>query len=233
MRSDKARHLLTYWSDLYSRHNSDDDAATRPIWPERSDVQPTMCSDILPDMFILDIDNAQCTYRLAGTGLCAVMHRELKGECLTNAYADADRRSVGNWIRLMTTEDYGVLICGTASSPIGETVSMESVIMPLNHMGRSGRRALGLTAAIDPPYWLGSIPLGPITVDTVRILRPWEKNGFRTDRPMLLPRRAHPALSDVSDLHIAQASGAVAHLAAPQAEPSRPRLTLIQGGLSS
>ena len=71
---------MEYWLTLHAGANAGRTGEFGNIWPERSDIQPSACPDILGDMFILDINNIGCRYRLAGTRLCAMHGRELKNE---------------------------------------------------------------------------------------------------------------------------------------------------------
>ena len=178
MRQKKTKLMLDYWMNLFHEAGNTGSTDKKVIWPERSDVQPASCRDLLSDMFILEHDGGSINYRLAGTNLCKMYGRELKRETFVEAFVGADQRSVETWVHRLGLDDYVVLICSQAETERSETVNVETLLLPLNHHGKRGQRFLGITSACDTPHWLGVRPIISQSIKTVRVLHPWESDTF-------------------------------------------------------
>lgn len=214
MRHNKTKKVLQYWMELFERTVPRAGVATSPgaepapdhgglgkrilphpvatptltrRWPDRSDIQPAACRDLLPDMFILDSSGSQPVYRLAGTALCALYGREMRREAFDLAFEGWDRRAIHNWIARMGLDDYLILICSQAATDAGETVTLETLLMPLEHGGRPDVRVLGLTVACSRPHWLGITPITSQSVRSIRVIRPWESDAFKANWPFEIP----------------------------------------------
>ena len=71
MKHAASRELYAYWEEK---------RGTRPA-PERAEIEPGAIRGVLSDAFILALDRrAGHPMRLAGTRVCALFDRELKGE---------------------------------------------------------------------------------------------------------------------------------------------------------
>ena len=80
MKHAASRELYAYWEERRGQ---------RPA-PERADIEPGAIRQALSDTFILELEAADGhSFRLAGTRVCALFGRELKGEIL--------RRPLGSW----------------------------------------------------------------------------------------------------------------------------------------
>ena len=71
MKHPASRRLFSYWEELRGK---------RPA-PERAEIEPGAIRQILSEAFIVALDPAAgYSFRLAGTRVCALFCRELKGE---------------------------------------------------------------------------------------------------------------------------------------------------------
>lgn len=186
MRHIKTKRMMDYWLTLLANANDIHIEGPTKIWPDRSDIQPAACPDILGDMFILDIKSSHSQYRLAGTRLCAMHGRELKNEGFADSFAEQDQKTAENWVFGLGTDDYAVLICADATNARGKILPLETLLMPLNHHGSRGHRVLGITVPLEEAFWLGSVGVTKQTIRSVRMLRPWENaawenTNLRTD----------------------------------------------------
>ncbi len=200
------------------------------MWPDRSDVHPARCRDILGDMFILESKKNELVYRLAGTKLCGMFGEELKQKPFSTPYSGADRRSADDWVNRLGEEDYVVVISSFGLTDKGERINLETLLLPLSHNGIRGSRILGITSPGESPYWLGTDPLTEQVIRSVRVLRPWEDDTYLSNWPFKKPslssdieRRINleaPALYAKSNAKITERPDArrVAHL------------TVLQGG---
>lgn len=205
MRHTRTRQMLDYWMSHFMQDNRLPlSSGQRPLWPRREAIRPADCSDILGDMFILDIDNNAATYRLAGTRLCAMLGREVKGEGFDEAFAEADHRTALSWASNVGIDDYAALICSDGLTDSGNILPIETLVLPLTH-GESGTsRALGITLPLEMPVWLGARPIGAQVIRSVRVLRPWEDVGtgaLSARRVLAMPREresdAHASLANL------------------------------------
>ena len=85
MKQDGSIALFHYWNRL--RHGR--------TAPKRTEIEPADIKTLLADTFILERDTrSEAVFRLAGTRLCAVFGRELKGFSFPSLWQDKDRRLV-------------------------------------------------------------------------------------------------------------------------------------------
>ncbi|MEP1208210.1 MAG: PAS domain-containing protein [Rhizobiaceae bacterium] len=174
MRQKNTKQMMDYWLNLYWQSGNEPGQPAAQNWPSRNNIQPSECRSILGNMFILERDGADVNYRLAGTQLCSMYGRELKQEGFSEAFVGEDRRSAESWVYRLGIDDYTVLICSLGETAYGETVNIETLMLPLLHEGQAGERILGITTACENPAWLGTTPIIEQSIRSVRILRPWE-----------------------------------------------------------
>ena len=80
MKHAASRELYAYWEER---------RGTRPA-PERAEIEPGAIRGVLSDAFILALDgSAGHPVRLAGTRVCALFGRELKGESFLDLWGAA------------------------------------------------------------------------------------------------------------------------------------------------
>jgi hypothetical protein len=182
MRQKNTKHMLDYWLGLFWEAGNQRGGKFELNWPARNDVQPAQCRSILGNMFILERDGADVTYRLAGTQLCSLYGREMKQETFARAFGDSDQRSAENWVYRLGLEDYILLMCSLAQAENGEMVNIETLLLPLIHGGKPGERILGITTPCENPAWMGTTPLITQSIRSVRVMRPWETlpTGIKT-----------------------------------------------------
>ena len=210
MRHSQTKSLYRYWHELFTRAR---DAGPGAL-PERSAIEPGAIRNVLGDVFILDSDSGQARYRIAGTRLCALHGRELRGEAFETAYDAADMGRARTWSATLGGEGCAVLLSSLATSARGDRVALETLLLPLAHQGRHDLRAIGITTPAASEEWLGMVPLVRQDVQTARLIRPWQENVFLANYPFALPEKT--------------ASG-------PRTEPPRRvnHLRVIEGGRAS
>ncbi len=197
---------MDYWMKLFS------EAGNRPyqdkplVWPERSAIMPSQCASILGDMFILDLTSLEPTYRLAGTRLCSLFGTELRDKRFADIYRAADRNVVSGWADQLHNEKALVLLCSRAANGAGETVTLETLLMPLANGGRMNERLLGVTVPAAEPYWMGDAAIDEMTLLTARSQTPW-RDLTSLQEPSLSPVEFgelpnHPAMRKVRHLGV-------------------------------
>jgi len=164
MKTASARALFAYW----------DEKRGERIAPTRSDIDPCAIRQILGDTFILacDRDN-DLAFRLAGTGVCAIFGRELRGEHFVNVFAPADRADVRELIGIIANEARGIIAGALARTNDERSAELELLLLPLLHHDQM--RLLGALAPIKAPFWLGRHPAVSLSLGTRRHLEPGSK----------------------------------------------------------
>jgi len=173
MKHPSSRDLFTYWT----KQRGERDA------PDRSEIDPAEIRHALGDIFMLAADFVEeQRFRLAGTRICALFGRELKGESFSAAFAPASRQDLRGVITEVISENTGVVAGLTGRNSQHQTVDLELMLLPLAHKGHARIRAIGVLAAHDIPYWIGERPIKELTLGTVRHI------GAQTEVPKsLLP----------------------------------------------
>jgi hypothetical protein len=189
------RFLYGYWDRL---------RRDRPA-PHRREIEPAEIGRILSDTFILESgDGGECSYRLAGTHICSAYGSELKGTDWFATWATRDREAMATLMHSVVSDAAGAIIQFDGRNMRGQRVPMETLVLPLSHSGAGYRRVLGVTVALDRPYWLGALPIvnsvitdiSRIWPDKSRIGGPIPVDDTDTAKTMPLRRLGHLALYD-------------------------------------
>ena len=87
MKHPSNRDLFGYWNERRGAR----------LAPERADIEPSAIRQILGDTFVLEVDSrASHPFRIAGTRLCALFGRELKGESFVRLWQRPARPRCAN-----------------------------------------------------------------------------------------------------------------------------------------
>jgi hypothetical protein len=172
MKQASTRELFAYWSKQRGGR----------VAPERGDIDPAAIRHALSDIFILASDFVEeQRFRLAGTRLCALFGRELKGESFSSLWAETSRAEFRNTLTGVVTENASLVAGVTGRNADGNTVDLELLLLPLAHKGHARVRAIGVLAAIEMPYWVGTRPIKQLVLGTVRHGEPqMEQTDART-----------------------------------------------------
>jgi hypothetical protein len=139
--------------------------------PARAQIDPADIRHALGDTFMLAADFAdQLRFRLAGTRVCALFGREIKGDAVIDLWNEASRADVDELLVFSITEMTGAVAGVTGRTENGDAIDMEMLVLPLDHNGETRIRALGVLAPLAPPYWLGAKPVVELELDVVRHL---------------------------------------------------------------
>lgn len=146
MKHPSTRAVFEYWNKR---------RGTRPA-PERGEIDPTEIRHALGDTFMLAADFVdQLRFRLAGTRVCALFCREIKGEAFADIWGEASRKAIDELMTIVNEENVGAVAGLTGRTEEGGEAELEMLVLPLAHSGHARIRALGVLAPTVPPYWLG------------------------------------------------------------------------------
>lgn len=163
MKHPTSHRLHAYWDQLRG-----DRAA-----PERAEIEPGEIRHLLADSLILELDvpARSAVIRLAGTRVCALYGRELRGQPFATLWGDRDCDA---W-RLAETvalDTLGVVAGLRGVNRAEEEIALELLLLPLRHRGRPHVRALGALSFVGAPPWLGLRPVLRAETTSLRILAP-------------------------------------------------------------
>jgi hypothetical protein len=155
MKHASSRQLHAYWEQK---------RGTRPA-PERADVDPASIRGVLSDAFILALDRgAGYPFRLAGTRVCALFDREMKGESFLDLWTIASRPVVSGLLTILADECVGTVAAVDAQNADGDSVDLELLLLPLGAHRPTFARAIGVLAPLKIPQWLGVRRIGGLTL---------------------------------------------------------------------
>ena len=166
MKHPSTRAVFEYWNKR---------RGTRPA-PERGEIDPTEIRYALGDTFMLAADFVdQLRFRLAGTRVCALFCREIKGEAFADIWGEACRKAIDELMTIVNEENVGAVAGLTGRTEEGGEAELEMLLLPLAHSGHARIRALGVLAPTVPPYWLGAMPVSELALATLRHIGPEAK----------------------------------------------------------
>ena len=159
MKHAASRELYAYWEQKRGTRSA----------PERADIEPGAIRSVLSDAFILALDGAaHYPIRLAGTRVCALFDRELKGEAFVDLWSTPSRSIVTSLLAILADECTGTVAGVTAENDAGDCLDLELLLLPLGTRRPSFARAIGVLAPIKLPSWLGTHPVGALTLGSRR-----------------------------------------------------------------
>ncbi len=180
--------LHSYWRTLKGGRSA----------PERNDIDPGEIRGVLADTFILEFERAAgFPMRIVGTRTNALFQRELRGTPFLDLWKRGDRPEVASLVESVADEAQAFLV-GAAGGPSGaDLVDVELLLLPLRHQGATHARLLGSCAPHRSPEWLGLLPIGAISLISLRAIRdedsrPDAKPGLKKfGRGTEIQRRGH------------------------------------------
>ena len=150
MQQTTSKQLYAYWDRVRNGRRA----------PQRFEIEPAKIAPLLPETFI-----AECTgphgvrFRLAGTKICEQFGRELRGIELLSLWEPDDQEALASLLRRILTGAAIGEVVFQAHTEENRQAKFELLLMPLIHTGHTVNRLLGAISAIDPPFWLGALPL--------------------------------------------------------------------------
>ncbi len=158
MKHASTRTLFDYWNWRRGRRRA----------PVRSEIDPADIRLILGDTFMLTADFVDdIRFRLAGTRVCALFAREIKGDSFKDLWSESSREQIAHLLTAVIDEAVGAVAGVIGRTEDGAEVELELLLLPLAH-SPSRVRALGILTPPAPPYWLGERPVIELDLRTLR-----------------------------------------------------------------
>lgn len=165
-----SRELYGYWDRLRAGRSA----------PERSDVDPAAVRTLLGDLLLVEFSTLERhLVRLAGTRVCTLLGRELKGTALTDCFAQEDRQDLAAMLDHVAAAAQPAVSGIRGETLDGRSLNLEFLALPLRHRGRTHARLLGALTALEIPYWAGLTPLARLRLVTSRQLYREQGQGGR------------------------------------------------------
>ncbi len=161
MRQKTSTEIFTYWE----RIRGSADAPTRDL------IQPSAVAHILPELFILENtadDNPR--FRLAGTGICNLMGREIRGENFAGLWASSHHDDPVRIAAGVMRHVVPASINATGYCISGRRMTFEMVLMPVRTSNDVCDRLLGCLTPTVHSNWLGNERLEFLALDRSRLL---------------------------------------------------------------
>jgi hypothetical protein len=174
MRHATSRELYAYWDRIRAGEAA----------PRRNDVEPGEIRRILADTFILEvIGRDDILVRLAGTRMCSLYGREIKGLPFLGLWSTDDRETLAAIVSGICQDAAGAVLDVDLVSARGRQVACEFLLLPLRHGPASRDRILGSCAAHRRPYWFGTDPIVRQRISASKLVWPDEHpRGLGRDR---------------------------------------------------
>lgn len=190
MNQDGSIALFQYWNRL---------RGNRPA-PLRTDIEPADIKGLLADTFILERNGrGNSKFRLAGTRLCAIYGKELKGYSFSSFWAVHDQNGIERLVN-HTLDDKAVCVVSFEGRTEEDRLNrFEMVLLPLEGKPES-RRALGTVQPIMKPFWLGADPIVENHLENYELVDPNQRPVHSSGRPAVLA----PSLSPDGEMLIQQ-----------------------------
>ena len=188
MRHAATRELFGYWNRLRGHRHA----------PRRDEVEPSDIRQLLSDTFILEVSGALKTvsYRLAGTRICAIFGRELKGYGYLGHWSEQDSFDAARALSRVYRDFEPMLIVMRGHTEKGNQADFEVLLLPLEPMADGSARIIGIATANKDQYWLGFEPLVECEIRSARSIDPksvdsgegfWKTNTTPPLSPHLMP----------------------------------------------
>jgi hypothetical protein len=159
MKHAATRELFEYWNRRRGRRRA----------PARSNIDPADIRRVLGDTFLLTADFlGDIRFRLAGTRVCALFVREIKGDAFNSLWNETSQEHIKELLTAILSENVGAVAGVLGRTADGVEIELELLLLPLALDGRTRIRALGVLAPLTPPHWLDERPVIELELRTFR-----------------------------------------------------------------
>lgn len=169
MKLSVSRAIVMYWNEIRGLDPA----------PTRAALKPGSISNLLPDLFILQRDNdGASTFRLAGTRVCALMGRELRGQSFYSLFPPEQLQKARMLFNGVTDSLRPAAVELSGQPAEFESLDLEMILLPLIEHDRDARLALGVLAPVDRNPGQILLPLDLLRIDHIDPIRPQIGHGL-------------------------------------------------------
>lgn len=165
MKHGASRELYEYWNRVRGNNRA----------PHRGSIEPSDIRRVLADTFILEVvDRETFGVRLAGTRVCSIYCRELKGTNLFDLWQADDRSAMATLGAAVSEDGAAAVVTVIGTTARNQELVAELLLLPLRSQGEAFDRVLGSLAVMERPYWLGTDPVVRQSIASLRLIWPDE-----------------------------------------------------------
>lgn len=114
--------LFDYWNKLRGENSA----------PSRVEIAPAAISTVLSSTFILQNNGStEFEFRIAGTAVCLLYNKELKGKCFIDLFDEADINLARQLLNTVQTEHVCMVMIIEATAGNGQKTRAEVMLLPL------------------------------------------------------------------------------------------------------
>ena len=140
MKHPSNREFFAYW----------DEARGTAAAPDRSNLGPDRVRHLLGDIFVLSYDPAAgYPFRVAGTRVCALLGRDVKGEAFSSLFHGESRQEIEDILGVVAEETIATVAGITAVAADGSPVPLELLLLPFNPRSNTPLSMTGLLAPFE------------------------------------------------------------------------------------
>lgn len=119
--------------------------------PDRRVIEPSAVRQLLGDIFVLSYEPERgYPFRVAGTRICALLDRDLKGENFSTLFATASRAQITDMLGIVSDELLVAVAGLTATERNGSLAHFELLLLPFNNRTHTPTSLTGLLAPMQP-----------------------------------------------------------------------------------
>lgn len=157
MKHPSSRAFFAYWDEKRDGERA----------PDRRVIDPNAVRQLLGDIFVLSYDPKHgYPFRVAGTRVCALLDRDLKGENFSSLFAAASRAQITDILGVVSEERMVAVAGLTAPERNGSLAHFELLLLPFNNRTHTPISMTGLLA----PMQHGRQPVTDFTLTSWRYL---------------------------------------------------------------
>lgn len=162
MRNTATQEIFNYWNDL---------RGSRPT-PLRSEIDPVALRRFLPHLFIVSAATPESpSFALAGTRICEIFDRELRGSDYTSIWLGADDGRPAAVLENVLFYERPALV-DARTSAYGEDYPHDLLLMPVRSYGQRSDRVLGALVprqSAIPPL---AVPIAGLVLESWGFIQP-------------------------------------------------------------
>lgn len=162
--------LFDYWNEIRQGREA----------PMRSEISPAALGRLLPSVMLLEKrDDGEIIFRLAGTRICSLRCREMRGLRFTSLFEDKDHPTLAKVLRSVDQGKALAILDTTVCRGESELIPVEIALFPL---ADDTTRILGIASLKSHPYWFGAEP-ARLALRGIRYMDPQADLLFLQNRP--------------------------------------------------
>jgi hypothetical protein len=141
MKHPSSQQFFAYWDEVRGSE----------VAPARSDFEPGPVRHLLGDCFVLAYEHGEgFPFRVAGTRLCALLGRDIKGQSFSALWQPDSRKEVEDIVGIVAEETVGT-VAGVTAMVNGLPLFLELLLLPFAPRPHTPASLTGILAPLTVP----------------------------------------------------------------------------------